>query len=598
MSRLAQREARARDEDEARGGRPVGEPYRTAPEAQLESEVPDHEYDADRLNQTADQGRAQSGAKHPARGRPELFWWHVGWLAAAGVGARLLLFPDSGATRLDVAALAVGAIPAAYGLVAMRARHDIDRALAVAVWSIGGAAACLLTGGVAGPLAAWCLAPIAAAAMVGGINLMAFGSAATVVAVGVCALAAPLLKLEPTQGPAAYWLGLLAAATTATGLGVGLVSMQRLAREAERLRDASEARLRGLLADQPNLLLWIDGGRQVSAVYGRPPPGIALDALVDRAFAQAAAPADRTAVEDALRRAAAEGQAEVAFAPAGEPQAMVVASLRQIGPQRLVVALRDGAPERARNAEIIAAREEAEAQNAGKSRFLANMSHELRTPLNAIMGFSDIMRTRLFGPLPEKYGEYADMIHESGSHLLELINDVLDMSKIEAERFELALETFDARDAVSAVLRLMRGQADRAGVSLRGVLPREALEVNADRRALKQIALNLISNALKFTPKGGSVTVTLQAADGAMELVVADTGVGISPEDLPRVGRPYEQAGDVGSRPLGTGLGLSLVRAFAQLHGGDMAIESTLGEGTSVTVRLPVLIGGEAKADA
>ena len=205
------------------------------------------------------------------------------------------------------------------------------------------------------------------------------------------------------------------------------------------------------------------------------------------------------------------------------------------------------------------------------------------------MGFSDIMRQRLFGPMGDRYGEYAELIHESGTHLLELINDVLDMSKIEAERFELAIETFDARDAVAAVLRLMRGQADRAGVHLRGVLPIAPLQADADRRAVKQIALNLISNALKFTPRTGSVTVTVQGHGDTLELIVADTGVGIAQDDLDRLGRPFEQAGDAEQRASGSGLGLSLVRAFARLHGGDMTVESAVGEGTTVTVRLPVL---------
>jgi len=530
----------------------------------------------------------------PIRGRPELFWWHVGWLAAVGVGARLLLFPGSGATRLDVAALVVGAIPAIYGLIAMQAKKGVDRALAVAVWSVGGAAACLLTGGVVGPLAAWCLAPMAAAAALGGTTLLAFGASASVVAIGVCALSAPLLGLEPTKASAAYWLGLVALSTTAAGLGIGLVAIQRSSADIDRRRDMSEARLRALLADQPHLLVWIEAGRQVTGVYGHAPRGVSPDALIDRALAQIATPADRHVVEDALRKALADGEAEVAFVPAADPDGLLVAAIRRVGEQRLVAAIRDGAPERAREAALIAARDEADAQNAGKSRFLANMSHELRTPLNAIMGFSDIMRTRLFGPLPERYGEYAELIHESGTHLMELINDVLDMSKIEAERFELSLEEFDARDAVSAVLRLMRGQADRAEVQLRGVLPREPLEVKADRRALKQIALNLISNALKFTPKAGAVTVTLEAVDGALELVVADTGVGIAPEDLQRIGRPYEQAGDLQQRSVGTGLGLSLVRSFAELHGGQMSIESSLGEGTSVTVRMPVLVSASA----
>jgi cell cycle sensor histidine kinase DivJ len=217
------------------------------------------------------------------------------------------------------------------------------------------------------------------------------------------------------------------------------------------------------------------------------------------------------------------------------------------------------------------------------------MSHELRTPLNAIIGFSDIMRSRLFGPLEGRYAEYAALIHESGGHLLDLINDVLDMSKIEAERYSLSLEPFDAREAVSGALRLTRVQADTARIALRGALPPEPLEVNADRRALKQIVLNLVSNALKFTPSGGQVNVIARAQGEMLEIIVADTGVGIAPADLERIGRPYEQAGGIDQRSMGTGLGLSLVRAFAELHGGTMTIKSRLGEGTAVSVRLPVM---------
>ena len=181
------------------------------------------------------------------------------------------------------------------------------------------------------------------------------------------------------------------------------------------------------------------------------------------------------------------------------------------------------------------------------------------------------------------------MIHDAGAHLLDLINDILDMSKIEAAKYELALEPLDAREPVSAALRLMRLQADDAGVQLRGLLPSEPLDAIADRRALKQIVLNLVSNALKFTPRGGLVTVQLMSLAGALELSVADTGIGIAEGDLQRLGRPYEQAGDADQHAKGTGLGLSLVRAFAELHGGEMSIESRLGEGTAVTVRLPVL---------
>jgi cell cycle sensor histidine kinase DivJ len=166
---------------------------------------------------------------------------------------------------------------------------------------------------------------------------------------------------------------------------------------------------------------------------------------------------------------------------------------------------------------------------------------------------------------------------------------VLDMSKIEAERFSLSLEPFDAREAVAAALRLTRVQADTAHIALRGALPPEPLEVNADRRALKQIVLNLISNALKFTPAGGQVNVIARSQGPTLEILVADTGVGISRADLERLGRPYEQAGGAEQRQMGTGLGLSLVRAFAELHGGAMTIKSILGEGTVVSVKLPVM---------
>ncbi len=337
------------------------------------------------------------------------------------------------------------------------------------------------------------------------------------------------------------------------------------------------------------------GGRILEA-FGEAPMGLETRDLPGRNLSDLVSVDDRANVEDAMLQAASEGSADAAFVPAHDTQGWCVLDVRRMSSTRLVAALRDARAQRTREAELDEARQAAEQQNAGKSRFLANMSHELRTPLNAIMGFSDIMRQRLFGPMSERYAEYADLIHESGAHLLELINDVLDMSKIEAERFELAREDFDARDAIAAVLRLMRGQADRAGISLRGDISAESLEAEADRRAIKQIAFNLISNALKFTPKGGTVTVSAHPVGEVLEIVVADTGVGLSPEDLARIGKPYEQAGDADQRQAGSGLGLSLVRAFARLHGGEMVMESRLGEGTTVTVRMPVLIQAAPQA--
>ena len=517
--------------------------------------------------------------------------WFVAWLSAVGVTlvALAIVYPN---TILSVTpALFVGGLPAAVALARRHRQSRREEGLQLALWAAAGAIACILAGGVAGPLAAWCLAPVAAAATQGGGRRLAESAALALVAAAVSAVAvlAGLAPAPPT-GMVAFWMGLLALSTTGLGLGAGLIMIERQGARRELRLDDEVERLKALLEEQPHLVMSLYPHGRVRTMFGRTPPGVARDTLQSLGLsAVALSGADRAAVLEALRKASSDGAAEVGFTPLGAVDRWTAVSLRRVEENLILGVMRDATAERDRQASLEQARQDAEALAAGKSRFLANMSHELRTPLNAIMGFSDIMRAKMFGPLPDKYSEYGDLIHESGGHLLDLINDVLDMSKIEAERFQLSLEAFDAREAVSAALRLLRVQADGAGVNLRGVLPQAAVEVDADRRAIKQIVLNLVSNALKFTPKGGSVTVTAHGYDGVFELVVSDTGVGIAREDLERLGRPYEQAGDSSQRQRGTGLGLSLVRSFAELHGGEMILESTVGEGTSVTVRLPVL---------
>jgi cell cycle sensor histidine kinase DivJ len=217
------------------------------------------------------------------------------------------------------------------------------------------------------------------------------------------------------------------------------------------------------------------------------------------------------------------------------------------------------------------------------------MSHELRTPLNAIIGFSEVMTHEMFGPIgAARYLEYARLIHESGGHLLALINGVLDMSKIEAGKFELHEELYDLAQDAEQALRFVRLQAERKGVALKMSIAPGAKTIFADRRAVKQILLNLLANAVKFTPRGGEIWVAAARDDGGIELAVADTGVGIPERDLRRLGKPFEQASDQRIRvEEGTGLGLSLVKALATLHGGDIRIQSTQGEGTVVRVKLP-----------
>jgi cell cycle sensor histidine kinase DivJ len=494
---------------------------------------------------------------------------------------------------------ALGALAAGGGVGALLAAAGTEGAnsAAVVIWTLAAGAAAVLTGGAAGPLVMVCLAPLASAAAFRSARLLPLGGAGAVIAGGLAGLASALLQLPTVSAGAQPWLAGLALALTTLGLGSAFVALYAEVQERDAERAHTETGLRELLDNQPQLLMSLYPGGRILQAFGEAPMGLALRDLEGRNLLELVAPDDRPQVESAIQRAAG-GSAEATFTPANDPQGWFVLALRRLGPGQIVAALRDGRSQHARELDLDRARASAEAQNAGKSRFLANMSHELRTPLNAIMGFSDIMRQRLFGPIGDRYGEYVELIHDAGAHLLELINDILDMSKIEAERFELFREVFDAREVVSAVVRLMRGQAERSGVTLRGVLPAEPLEVEADLRALKQMALNLVSNAVKFTPRGGSVTIAVQAMDEVFELVVSDTGVGIAPKDLERLGQPFEQAGDADQRAAGSGLGLSLVRAFAGLHGGEMSLESALGEGTTVTVRLPVLAPPQAETSA
>jgi cell cycle sensor histidine kinase DivJ len=522
--------------------------------------------------------------------RDDRLWslgWRLAWIVTPIVAAALLALTQAAAPVTLLAVLLCG-VPASLSFVTLSGAGTITLCL----WAIGMALAADLTGGLAGPFAVLTAAPLAVALIEPGARtrnlalaaLIAFGAVAAAGAANLTGLAAPA-----PAGPAAALLGAGATIGVILTLAAGVLYAQRGASTAQRRQERRNTQILGLMEGQPHLILSLDMEGRARSIYGRLPPGVSEAMLRGAGLETVAQGADRPAVRAAVSAAALDGEASVSFTPEHAPDATVALALRRAGENLMIAVLRDATSERAREATLEDARSEAESRAAGRSRFLANMSHELRTPLNAIMGFSDMIRQRMFGPVSDRYGEYVDLIHESGGHLLDLINDLLDMSKIEADKFELHREIFDSREAVTAALRLMRVQADGLGIKLRGVLPARPLEIDADRRALKQIVLNLVSNALKFTPKGGSVTVAVQGHGQSFELVVADTGAGIAPEDLDRLGKPYEQAGDAKGRALGTGLGLSLVRGLAQLHGGEMIIESRLGAGTSVTVRMPVM---------
>jgi two-component system cell cycle sensor histidine kinase PleC len=234
--------------------------------------------------------------------------------------------------------------------------------------------------------------------------------------------------------------------------------------------------------------------------------------------------------------------------------------------------------------------QKADAANRAKSTFLANMSHELRTPLSAIIGFSEMMQREALGPVGStRYRAYADDINQGGMHLLELVNDLLDLSKIDAGKMELSEDLVDVGRLIADCMVLVRDAAVRAGVEIAIAKDSGWPVVYADERKLKQILINLLSNAIKFTGSGGSVQVVAAvAASGGLEISVRDSGIGIAPEDVAKVLEPFGQVPSMlESPPLGTGLGLPLSRKLAELHGGTLEIESAVGRGTTVLLRLP-----------
>jgi GAF domain-containing protein len=232
-----------------------------------------------------------------------------------------------------------------------------------------------------------------------------------------------------------------------------------------------------------------------------------------------------------------------------------------------------------------------EAASQHKSEFLANMSHELRTPLNAIIGFSEVLSERMFGELNEKQEEYLKDIHASGQHLLSLINDILDLSKIEAGKMELELSNFDLPITIDNALTLIRERAARRSIALHTAVDERLGQIQADERKLRQVLLNLLSNAIKFTPEGGRINIGAKPVDGSIEVSVSDTGVGIAPEDQEAVFEEFRQVGPADKKIEGTGLGLALSRKFIELHGGKIWVKSEVGVGSTFTFTIPVRRG-------
>ena len=237
---------------------------------------------------------------------------------------------------------------------------------------------------------------------------------------------------------------------------------------------------------------------------------------------------------------------------------------------------------------MAAARSAAEGSNKAKVNFLANMSHELRTPLNSILGFSEIIKNAAFGPIAQNYQDYAGDIHDSGAHLLSLINEVLDLSKLEAGQFELSEQHVDLSFLAAGSIRLVEPQAQKAGIDLSHSIAEGLCFIRADERRMRQVLINLLANAVKFTPPGGRVALAMRRVENGLLVEVSDTGIGIPADKIDLAMEPFAQVeSGTNRRYEGTGLGLPLAKRLVELHGGTLSLKSQVNSGTVVSVILP-----------
>lgn len=390
--------------------------------------------------------------------------------------------------------------------------------------------------------------------------------------------------------------------------GHDITERKRAERE---LRD-SEARLSGILRISPEAIIVTDGAQRITL----------FNEGAERIFGYAAAEVTGKSIEMLIPPEARKGHGEhvrkfkdspdtsrfmsarqeIGALAKGDvvfPAEASISKLELQGETVFTVLLHDITERKKARQLLLAAKDEAESANRAKSEFLANMSHELRTPLNAILGFSEVIRSQVLGPVGiAKYVEYADDVHRSGEHLLEIISDILDVARIDAGQISLEEDIVTVEELIESSVMLIRERAEASELDLALELPPDMPSIMCDRRKVKQIVINLLSNAVKFTERGGRVSVGARIDDGSGEAVieVRDSGVGMAVEDIPRVMEPFTQiASPMTRQHEGTGLGLPLVKKLVELHGGSIDMETAPGEGTTVRVRLPasrVVTGG------
>jgi cell cycle sensor histidine kinase DivJ len=479
----------------------------------------------------------------------------------------------------------------------------------------------LYNGGIGSFAAIWLVVVPLEAALSASRRVVALASTFALVAAGLLLVLSaadflPAASAVTNEHGGLTALGIVSAALYATGLALGTES---LARTSFRLLYAEEDRYRLLARNMTDVIS--RHGRNGSVLFVSPAAeqlfGVRTSDLSGHGMFDRVHVADRPAFLTALADAAAQGEARsVEFRVRREgdtehhPSRFVWVEMRcrpldevvdksKSGAHEVVAVLRDISERKVTEQAIGIARAEQERANASKSRFLATMSHELRTPLNAIIGFSEMLTNSELVLQPARRLEYAKLINESGHHLLSVVNGILDMSKMETGNFEITPEPFAPAQAMVGCCDLLALKARDAGVEIKMRIASDLPEIVGDRRAFSQILINLISNAIKFTPRGGRITVSAQCEGTKLAVAVEDTGVGIGEADLPRLGEAFFQArASYDRRHDGSGLGLSIVKGLVNLHGGDIDIRSRLGEGTRVTVWLPIdCEGGEKSAD-
>ncbi|MGB2598285.1 MAG: PAS domain-containing sensor histidine kinase [Pseudolabrys sp.] len=457
----------------------------------------------------------------------------------------------------------------------------------------------LCTGGIGSFAAVWLVVVPVEAALSASRRIVALATALALTAAGLLLLLGaggylPHALTSPDQQSTLAALGIVSATLYAAGLALGA---ELLVRTGASLLHAEEDRHRLLAHSMTDVV--IRHGRNGSVLSAPQAAesivGVKASELLGNGLFDRVQVADRPAYLAALADAASlneERSLELRIrCGAGQFRWVDMRCLPResgAGEREVIAVLRDISERKSQDRAIETARAESERADAAKIRFIATMSHELRTPLNAIIGFSDMLTNESLDLDPPRRLEYAKLINDSGHHLLSVVNGILDVSKMENGNFEITPEPFTPAPAIESCADLLALKAQDAGIELTMRIAPDLPDVAADRRAFNQILINLISNAVKFTPRGGRVTVSARCDGPKLAVTVEDTGVGIGESDLPRLGEAFFQGrASYDRRHDGTGLGLSIVKGLVHLHGGEVDIKSRLGEGTRVTVRLP-----------